>query len=88
MGDSRKAVLEDEDYWYDFKCQASIADVKWDVYSQEARYAKQGFEKHNLTGRRLKLFVKQQIEQNDLAEKHLREQEELAKLEELETKYK
>lgn len=86
MGDSRKAIAEDEDEWDRLKKAAKLTDVNWDVYSKESTLTRKGFNL-GMRGRRLKLYVKHQLEHDQLVSKHKKEVDELGVLEELEHKY-
>jgi len=70
MGSVMSAIRDDEDDWERLKCEAGISEVTWDVYSNEASWAKSGFEKLGFTGKRLKLHVKHARETQELAKSH------------------
>lgn len=56
MSDIRSRIADDEYDWDCLKRHLNI-DVKWQVYSIEARYAKYASEKLNLTGREIISYV-------------------------------
>jgi hypothetical protein len=87
MGCGKKAYDDDLESWIWFKKNADIEDAKWDVYSDEARFAEQGKRDHKYTGRRLKLHVKHCMEMQELRLKHEKEVQEFKILEELENKF-
>lgn len=70
------AIRDDENDWERLKFKAGISEVDWDVYSNEAAWAKSGFEKLGFTGMRLKLHVKHAVETRELALRHDHELEE------------
>lgn len=76
MGSVMSAIRDDENEWERLKCEAGISEVDWDVYSNEAAWAKSGFEKLGFTGTRLKLHVKHARETQELARHHSNELEE------------
>jgi hypothetical protein len=80
MGCGMSAVHDDENEWYRLKETCQIKDVKWDVYSQEAHHVKAGWLAYKHTGRRLKLYVRQEMEMADLKAKHKSEMEKLNSL--------
>lgn len=68
-------IHNDENDWERLKYEAGISEVTWDVYSNEAAWAKSGFEKRGFTGKRLKLHVKHARETQELAKLHSTELE-------------
>jgi len=56
MGDSRSAVADDEDSWYRLKENAGISQIRYDVYSPEAGYAKEGY-RLGFTGKLLESYI-------------------------------
>lgn len=87
MSDGKKAYSEDLDTWLDLCQAAGIPDVKWDVWSAEARYAETGFRERQLTGDRLKKYVARCIEKRDLKIQRQAEREELRLYLRLKKKY-
>lgn len=87
MGSVMSAIRDDEYEWGALQINAGIHDCGWKLYSIEWDLARQGF-KAGMSGKRLKLFVKQEIETRELSIKHKKELAELAHLEALEQKYK
>jgi hypothetical protein len=87
MGSIISAINDDEDEWHLIKSSFEIKDVKWGVYSEEARHAKFGFNEFGFKGRRLKLYVKHMLERTALEQRQDTEVRELEKLKELENKY-
>jgi hypothetical protein len=53
MGDSRSAIADDEDDWYDFKVKTDITQVEWDVYSEQATAARNLHKQYKLKSHRL-----------------------------------
>lgn len=88
MGSSIDSIYDDEREWSDFKIKTGIAGTPWSLYSQEYNLAKQGFYSNRYEGRRLKLYVKQEMEMFNLKEAHRKELQELQLLEGLERKFK
>jgi hypothetical protein len=88
MSSSLQSIYDDEQDWSDFKIKAGIVGTPWQLYSQEYDLAKQGFYSSRYEGRRLKLYVKQEIELFELKQAHQKELQELLHLENLERKYK
>lgn len=88
MGSTVDTIYQDEREWSDFKIKTEITGTPWTLYSQQYNLAQQGFYNNQYTGRRLKLYVKQEMELFDLKEKHRKELQELQHLEGLEQKYK
>lgn len=56
MGCGQKAVAEDEDAWDDFQTEHNLR-AGWDVYSPQARFARDGWKAYNFTGVLLEKFV-------------------------------
>ncbi len=73
MSSGQKAATDDEDDWYDLKQEAGVQDTNWQVYSDECRYAKEGYKSKGFTGARLKLFVKHAVEDQKVRERHAKE---------------
>lgn len=88
MGSIVDSIYDDEREWSDFKIKTGVIGTPWALYSQEYNLAKQGYYSNRYEGRRLKLYVKQEMELFDLKEKHRKELQELQHLEGLERKYK
>lgn len=58
MSSGQKKCAEDEDDWDDFMRKTHItSQTNWQVYSVEARYAKEGHTKYNLEGGLLIQYV-------------------------------
>lgn len=58
MGCGQKKCAEDEDNWDEFMSKTHITSQRsWQVYSVEARYAREGHTKHNLEGGLLIQYV-------------------------------
>jgi hypothetical protein len=76
MSSIRSAIADDEDEWYQLAQEANVSDMRWDVYSLEADHARLGFRTLGLTGARLKLHVRHEMELVALRRRHLQEQAE------------
>lgn len=76
MSDGISAWYDDVDEWTALCNDAGITDVRWDVYSNEAGHAREGYSKKNLRGAELKLYVKQALERDELRRKQQDEEEE------------
>lgn len=50
------------DDWADFARTAEISSAHYKVYSKESDYAKEGFNKHRLTGKLLIAYVNSSLE--------------------------
>lgn len=87
MGSSVSAYHDDCEHWDWIKGQAKITDVKWDVYSAEARHAEIGWRDHSLEGVGLKFYVKQALEREALARQQAAEAEEYKTYQRLKKKY-
>ena len=58
MNSGQKQYSEDEDNWDEFMRKTHItSQISWQVYSVEARYAREGHTKHNLDGSLLIQYV-------------------------------
>lgn len=92
MGCGQKACADDEDEWGDFKTEADIEKVKWDVYSIEASFATKAYKDYNLTGNFLIHFVNSLITANEVLRDfntYSRKQKEISDLDsKLKDKYK
>ena len=87
MGCGPSACADDASDWDNLASKAGIANTRWDCYSNEARFAKDGYRNHKHTGRRLKLYVRHQMELRDLKIKQAKDVADLEKLAELEAQF-
>lgn len=76
MGDMRSAIADDEDDWYDLKEKAKIQQMAWKVYSNQATFAKEGFNKHGYTGKTLIEYVDLKTKLIELDNRHSAEEKE------------
>jgi hypothetical protein len=88
MGSVLSAIFDDENEWFSLMKKADIQDRDWKLYSEEWEFAMEGYKRSGYKGRKLKLYVKQQLEKRNLDRAHKKEFQELEKLSYLEDKYK
>jgi len=75
MGDGIGRWHDDMDEWEEIRRSAGI-DVRWDVYSSHATYARKGYRERNLTGDRLLKYVEQCIARDERKIERQKEREE------------
>ena len=70
MSDGRKDVYEDEEDWHNFITKYNLQDTNWQVYSNEATWAKEAVAKKFVYPTSIKLYVRQKKEVKELNDKH------------------
>lgn len=70
MSDGIHKLYDEEEDWIDFKTKYNLKDTGWDVYSKEASFAQTAVKKGLISTNRIKLYVRQQLEELQLKEKH------------------
>lgn len=88
MSSGQKACWDDEEDWSDLKVKAGIKEVKWEVYSQCATFAKQLYEKHQWIGERLKLGVIHEVQKLELKNTQAAEVKQFEEYQKLKEKFK
>lgn len=88
MSNVLSAIYDDENEWFSVMKKADIQNCGWRLYSEEWELAMEGYKRSGYKDRRLKLYVKQELEKINLDRAHKKELQELEKLEYLEDKYK
>jgi hypothetical protein len=87
MSDGISKWHDDMDEWAAIIMDAGIRDVNWDCYSDEAKYAKEGYRKQGLRGGDLKLYVKQALARDLLKQQQAEEKAEYKLYLKLKQKY-
>ena len=83
MSDSMSKYYDDEEEWADFKNTYNLKITGWDVYSNEASWAKRAVDIGIISPAGIKLYVRQQQELHELKNKHAAETEALRQFEKL-----
>ena len=75
MSDGISRWHDDMDEWEEIRRSAGI-DIRWDVYSNHATYAMQGFRERKLVGDKLLRYVDQCIARDERKAERQKEREE------------